>query len=67
MAASRVRVVFEFRNGDGHFLKRKEPKKWVSCGSEADVNAIQSAYENAWLEHVENLKICDQARQSRTS
>lgn len=45
MAATRVRVVIEYRNGDGNFLlKRFHPAGFVPCKGEHDLAAIDAAF-----------------------
>ena len=44
MSATRVRVVLEYRNGNGNFLaKRFHPNGFVECRGEGDVGAIEAA------------------------
>ena len=49
MSATRVRVCFEFRNGDGNFL-RHERGEYVSLRHEMDLAALESAYLSALRE-----------------
>lgn len=39
-----MRVILEFRNGDGHFLKLVEPETLVPVENESDVAALEQAF-----------------------
>ena len=51
MPATRVRVVFEFRNGDGNFLSKRTSETFVECSSEWDFQALSRACLVAISEH----------------
>jgi len=45
MAATRLRLVAEYRNGDGNYLRKEfDPEKWVPCKGEHDLSAFIAAF-----------------------
>lgn len=64
--ATRVRVIFEFRNGDGHFHKEGRNGKYVRCSGEADASALEAAFLLAIQEHEERLKRVQEIRKQMT-
>lgn len=52
MSATRVRVSFEFRNGDGNYLQMEpRPGRFVPCNGIRDQGAIEAAFLVALEEH----------------
>lgn len=57
MAATRVRCIFEFRNGDGNFIKLSGKQgKFVRCNGEHDAQALEAAFLLSIQEHAERLE-----------
>lgn len=44
MAATRVRVGAEFRNGDGHFIQIEWPAEFEPCSGVNDLEAMERAF-----------------------
>ena len=51
MAATRVRVLFEFRNGDGNFLSMYNGGEFVACKGHKDIAALEAGFLLALQEH----------------
>jgi hypothetical protein len=52
MAATRVRVLFEYRNGDGNYLAiRPRGGKWIPCKDDMDEGALKAAFISAVQDH----------------
>lgn len=43
MAATRVRCPFEFRNGDGNYLRSDHAVPYVPCKGQHDLGAMEAA------------------------
>jgi hypothetical protein len=44
MAATRVRCLFEFRNGDGHFIRQDLTTPFVPCKGQKEIGPIFAAF-----------------------
>jgi hypothetical protein len=51
MAATRVRVLFEFRNGNGNFLSLDMGGEYIPCKGEFDLDSLDAAYLSALQKH----------------
>lgn len=60
MAATRVRVLFEFRNGDGNFLQLEKSGTFTPCKGPNDIEALEQAYIQALTEHGDRLETLKQ-------